>query len=223
MKAISLIRVSGADQVDKDGPTRQREKIAGFATEKVYDIVHEVFGERSQSGAADLIDRKDLIEALAKAVELGAEAVIVEGADRLARDLIVNELAIREFQAAGIRVYSANGGVDLTEGSPDEPIAKFVRQILAAVAELDKDQTVLKLRAARKRKKAETGRCEGGKPYGTKPGEAAVVSRIHAMGAEGKSTRVIAAELAAAGLPARKGGMWTAAAVWKVLDRAKTI
>ena len=77
--------------------------------------------------------------------------VLVESSDRLARDSVVAELVIRQFQKAGGKVLTASG-VDLTEGSEQNPTAKFIRQILAAVAEMDRSLICLKLKAARERK-----------------------------------------------------------------------
>ncbi len=47
----------------------------------------------------------------------------------------------------------------------NDPTRKLVRQVLGAIAEYDKEMTVQKLRAARNRKKALTGKCEGRKSY----------------------------------------------------------
>jgi hypothetical protein len=46
----------------------------------------------------------------------------------------------------------------------DTPTTTFVRQVLGAVAQLDKAMTVAKLRGARERKRREDGWCEGGAP-----------------------------------------------------------
>jgi hypothetical protein len=50
------------------------------------------------------------------------------------------------------------------------------RQVLGTVAQFEKAVIVSKLKAARVRKRRATGRCEGRKPYGTRPGEADVVA-----------------------------------------------
>jgi DNA invertase Pin-like site-specific DNA recombinase len=42
----------------------------------------------------------------------------------------------------------------------DTPTAKLVRQVLGAISEFDKAMTVAKLRGARERKRAATGKCE---------------------------------------------------------------
>jgi DNA invertase Pin-like site-specific DNA recombinase len=51
----------------------------------------------------------------------------------------------------------------------------MMRQIFGAVAQYEKAMIVGKLRGARQRVKAKTGRCEGRKHYGFHSGEAASV------------------------------------------------
>ena len=57
--------------------------------------------------------------------------------------------------------------ISVTDGDllENDPTRKLVRQVLGAIAEYDKVMTVQKLRAARNRKKALTGKCEGRKSY----------------------------------------------------------
>ena len=56
-----------------------------------------------------------------------------------------------------------------------------MRQVFGAIAEYEKSMIVLKLRGARNRKRAKTGRCEGRKPYGFYPGEKKVIERMKAL------------------------------------------
>ena len=63
----------------------------------------------------------------------------------------------------------------------DDPTRVLIRQVLGAVSQFDKSVTVLKLRAARERVKRRNGRCEGRKPYGTRPGEHTVLQRIQEL------------------------------------------
>jgi hypothetical protein len=97
--------------------------------------------------------------------------VLVESSDRLARDLIVAEVVIREFQKVDVRVVAASGGIDLTAGDDSNPTAKLVRQILAAVSEFDRCVISLKLRAAKDRMKARGEKAEGRKAFGENPDE----------------------------------------------------
>lgn len=98
---------------------------------------------------------------------------------------------------------------DLTAGD-DDPTRVLIRQVLGAVAQSEKSVIVAKLRAARLRQRRMNGRCEGRKPYGTKPGEAAVLERMRQLArkprrAKRLSLDAIAAQLNAEGLPTRSG------------------
>jgi DNA invertase Pin-like site-specific DNA recombinase len=53
--------------------------------------------------------------------------------------------------------------------------------VLGAVAEFEKNVLVLKLRAARERKRKRGERVEGAKPYGHFPAERAVVDRMRQL------------------------------------------
>jgi len=80
---------------------------------------------------------------------------------------------------------------------------------------------VLKLRGARQRKKAKTGRCEGAKPFGMLPGETTVIDRMKEHRAAGLGFDRIAAQLNSEGLTPRRGRQWWGLAVNKILSRAK--
>jgi DNA invertase Pin-like site-specific DNA recombinase len=138
--------------------------------------------------------------------------VVVERGDRLARDLIVGELILNQFRELGVRVIAADGGTELTV-SEDDPTRRLIRQVLGAVAQYEKAVIVSKLKAARVRQRRATGRCEGRKPYGTRPGEAEVVALIHKLrrkprGSERLSFAARAGRLSAEGprpAPASRG------------------
>jgi hypothetical protein len=92
--------------------------------------------------------------------------------------------------------------------------------MLGAIAQYDRAMTVLKLRAARKRIKATTGRCEGRKPYGDLPGEHELLERMQDLRDQGWTFDRIAAALNAEGAPTRiAGGRWFGATVAKMLKR----
>jgi DNA invertase Pin-like site-specific DNA recombinase len=146
-------------------------------------------------------------------------AVIVERADRLARDLMVQEVIVGQFSKIGARILTADG-VDLT--SSDDPTRRLIRQVLGAVAEFEKNVIVLKLRAARERKRARGERVEGVKPYGHFPAEQAVLDRMRQLRrkpAKGKrlSVAAIAEHLNAEGHRNRAGREWSPQMVHHVL------
>lgn len=219
-RVVSYLRVSSKGQIDGDGFARQREHIGRWITSNGAAHIAE-FTEDGISGTSDLINRPALTRLVSYCLEHGPiHAVVVEKADRLARDLIVSEMLIRQFSEMGIRVIEAEGGNDLTAGT-DNPTATLIRQVLAAVAQFEKSSVVAKLRVARNRKRAETGRCEGAKPYGLVAGEDAVVRVIEGLRSEGLTCREIARELDRRGVPSRSGGKWSHSVVARVVSRSR--
>lgn len=216
MRIVSYLRVSSRSQIEGDGFTRQRAAIGKWCASNGADHMAE-FAEEGVPGAHELINRPALTRLVTYVLERGdIDAIVVETAMRFARDLITSELLIRQFVQMGVKVIEAEGGNDMTAGNNDNPTAKLIRQILAAVSEFDKTSIVLKLRSARNRRRAETGRCEGRKPYGMVGEERAVVSRILSMGG---TTRTIADTLNAEGVPTRGGGRWRHSVVASILRR----
>ena len=238
--AVSYLRVSGDSQILGDGFPRQREIILKYASTHDIEIVQE-FAEEGVTGKMELEGRAALSACLQYIREHGITLVVVESSDRLARDMIVAEVLIREFQKINVRVISAAGGIDLTAGDDSNPTAKLIRQILAAVAEFDRCVINLKLRGARQRIK-ENGRhpgqknyspdeilnrnSEGRKPFGQKTGEAEVLDRMRKMReVENMRYEDIAAVLNNEGVPCRmahKGKVWKAPVIKRILDRKPT-
>lgn len=218
MKAVSYLRCSGESQIQGDTWARQKAAILKFAKSQDWEVVHE-FRDEGVPGKTELEGRAGLSECMGYVREHGIEVVLVESADRLARDLIVSELLIREFQKIGVRVLAVAGGVDLTEGSNLNPTAKLIRQILAAVAEFEKNSIVLRMRAAKDRIRARDGRCEGAKPFGASPAEVETLSTMREMRGRGESFQAIAERLNKLLIPSRGGKPWGASSVCKILRR----
>ena len=220
MNTVSYLRVSSKHQVAGDGFERQRIAISQWNT--AHNAAHLAeFVEEGVSGTTEIINRPALTRLVSFILEHGnIQAIIVEKADRLARDLITNELLLRQFVTMGVKVIEAEGGNELTSGNDSNPTAVLVRQILAAVAQFEKSSIVSKLRAARNRRRAETGRCEGRKPYGHTAAEQRVVNRIAEL--RDLPTREIAAILDAEGFPTRGGGeRWRHSTVASIRNRVR--
>ena len=221
-QAYAYLRVSGTGQVDGDGFPRQREAIEKYARANGIEISQE-YRDEGVSGTKDMDNRPGLAAMLDAVESNGVRLVLIERADRLARDLIVGEIILSQFRAAGVRVVSADGGVDLTV-SDDDPTRRLIRQILGAVSEYDKTVTVLKLRAARARIRQKDGRCEGRKPFGSRPGEQETIARMKELRRKPKGeSRMgyhrIAQVLNGEGLATRTGKLWSAMTVQRILER----
>jgi DNA invertase Pin-like site-specific DNA recombinase len=221
-EAVAYLRVSGKEQINGDGFPRQREAIRRYAKAGGIEVIEE-YRDEGVSGTKDLDDRDGLSDLMARIRSNGVRVVLVERADRLARDLMVSEIILTEFRRLCVQVVAADSGTDLSVGDGD-PTRKLVRQILAAISEFDRSVLVSKLRAARVRKRLATGRCEGRKPYGTRPGEADLVALIHKLrrkprGGKRLSYDAIAARLNADGVPTRTGKAWIGPTVYGILKR----
>lgn len=218
MNAVSYMRCSGEGQIQGDTWDRQTIIIQKFALDKHIEIVRE-FRDEGITGKMELEGRAGLSACLQYVRENKIPIVLVEDSTRLARDMIVAEVIIREMQKIGVRVYAASGGIDLTEGDDSNPTAKLIRQILAAVSEFERCCIVLKLRGARQRKKEATGKCEGRMAFGTKPGEDEILKDIKFLRKEGLSYDSMAQVLNNKKVPTRTGKQWHGSTVGKILNR----
>lgn len=224
--ALAYLRVSGRGQVDGDGFPRQRDAIARYSRAHGAKIVSE-YRDEGVSGTRDLDDRAGMTELIERIRSNGIRLVLVERADRLARDLLVSEVLLAQFRDLGVRVVAADSGTDLTAADED-PTRVLIRQVLGAVSQFEKSVIVAKLRAARLRQRRQTGRCEGRKPFGEHPGEQLVLHRIRQLrrkprGRERLSFGAIAARLNAERLATRTGVLWRAGTVRRIVRRVATL
>lgn len=211
-KAFGYLRVSGPSQVDGDGFPRQRENILKWAAANHVEIVRW-FEEEGVSGT--LAERPALSEMMVALMSNGVRLVVVEKLDRIARDQMVQETIIQSLMKQGFELLSAHAGEENLCGN--DPGRKLMRTIMGAIAEYDKTMIVLKLRAARKRRTAQDGRCEGRKPFGHYEGEAAILARIQELRSAGVNYEQSAKELNAQGITTRSGGKWYPATVRRII------
>ena len=139
---------------------------------------------------------------------------------------MINEVIVDQLTRLGARVLTADGA-DLTSADGD-PTRTLIRQVLGAVAQFEKSVIVLKLRAARDRIRRRDGRCEGRKPFGSRPSEAAGAERIRQLRRKPKgkprlSMAAIAEQLNLEGIPTRQGRPWDQVVFGEVRGRASTV
>lgn len=232
MKAFAYIRVSGKTQVDGDGPDRQREKIRAFAVANNVRLdsgenLPEYFDE-GVSGTVDGLDRPALVEFFeyidlvrsgetdAPWADSGAPCLIVERMDRLARDLMVQEMLLAECRKRRIAVFAADQGLIDQVNDGGDPTRTLIRQILGAVSQWEKSVIVMKLKSARDKRRRETGRCGGVLPFGQLPGEAHTVRQLMGVLDMGASLKQAAEHLNMMGFKTRSGKEWTRSRVFEV-------
>jgi DNA invertase Pin-like site-specific DNA recombinase len=215
--AIAYLRTSSATNVGGDSDKRQREAIGRYAKAAGFTIATE-FYDADVSGADPIDQREGFTGLLAYAEENGVRTIIVENASRFARDLIVQETGYRLLTAQGFTLIAADDPDAFTAATPTQDL---VRQILGAVAQFEKANLVAKLKGARDRKRAATGRCEGRKGYAiTDPAlihDAKRLARRSPKTGKARPLRKIAEELAAAGYVTKAGNPFSASQVQRLL------
>ena len=215
--AVAYLRTSSAANVgaDKDSEKRQREAIVAFAKRARFEIqADDWFYDPSVSGADPIETRPGFNRLLDRIESNGVRTVLIEDASRFARDLMTQELGILSLIKLGVRVVTTAGD-DLTDTS--DPMKKAMRQIAGAFAELEKARLVAKLRGARERKKAVTGKCEGRKSLAERSPE--LIEAARSLN-DGRSLRKISAALEDRGFVTPSGVPYSASAVKSMLRRA---
>jgi DNA invertase Pin-like site-specific DNA recombinase len=159
--ALAYLRTSSAANVGEDSDARQRTAIANYAKAHGIGIVGE-FYDAAVSGTDPVETRPGFSAMLDRIEGNGVRLVIVEDASRFARDLVAHELGVLVMQQRGVRVVTA-GGDDLTDTT--DPTRIMMRQIAGAFAQYEKAWLVGKLRAARERKAALTGKPAVGRTH----------------------------------------------------------
>ncbi len=223
VKAVAYLRTSSSANVghDKDSDKRQREAIDAYASAAGIEIVGE-FYDAAISGADPIETRPGFAALLDRIESNGVRTVIVEDASRFARNVLVQELGILALIARGVTVLTSSGD-DLTNAEDEFKVA--MRQIAGTFAQLEKARLVRKLKAARERKRRETGKKVGGrKNYAEIQGGVemiALAKKLYRYPVNGKrrSLGAVADALAEAGYVSSTGNRFTRAAVARMLDR----
>ena len=225
-EAVSYLRCSGLGQVDGDTWDRQTTAIQKYAKSHGMIVVDE-FRDAGVSGAKDLDSRPGLAALIDRIESNGVRVVLVENATRLARDLMVSEVILQQLTAVGCTVIAADSGTDLSADT-DDPTRRLIRQVLWAVAEFDRRVTVLKLRAARERIRGRGKRCEGRKPFGSRPREIEALARIRELhrkpyGHRRRSLQAICEMLNDEGVATRSGKPWRPQVLSRIIRRGLVV
>lgn len=217
-KAVCYIRVSGRGQIDGTGLDRQRE-LCGRYAEKYDYYIAETYAEEGISGTTE--DRPAFSKMVEELLSNGVRDIIVEGLDRLARTLQVQETLLCYLAAKDLRLHVARTEDCVTESMQADPMKKALVQIQGVFSELEKSLLVTKLRKAREKIRAEKGRCEGVAAFGEEDAhEAVVVERILDLRRDGYGYHALAQVLNDSGEKTRHGRKWSATQIKRICDRA---
>jgi DNA invertase Pin-like site-specific DNA recombinase len=163
---IGVVRTSSDDQ--DGGADTQRDTIERWVRKR-RDHLIAIFADEGVRGTVEYLPQREALAAAWAAVAAGeADGIVVTKLDRLARDLELQEMLLRECREREIIVASCNSEEErLLDGSeaPD-PTRTLVRMILGAVAQYERGVIGIRCRAGIARAKRE-GRWMGGRrPYG---------------------------------------------------------
>lgn len=229
MRLVGYRRVSTAGQAE-DGFGLEVQSAAlrlGAQTHSAQLLT--IVEDAGESGANGIETRRGLHAALDMIRSGEADGLLVPRLDRLARDLVLQELLIAEIRKLGGVVYSCVPSEDaLLRDDASDPGRKMIRQIMGAVAEYERAMIRLRLEGGRLRK-AESGGYAGGRPpFGFAaadrglveiPAEQKIVRIVEELREAGLSYATIASRLNSAG-KLRRGHRWHSEAVRRVITRS---
>ena len=222
-EAAAYMRTSSATNAGegKDSETRQRKAIEAYA-KRAGAVIVDWFYDAAVSGADPIEARPGFAALLARIAGNGVRTIIVETANRFARDLMVQEVGFAMLRDLGITLIAADSPTAFLD---DGPTSKMVRQILGAVSEFDKAMVVAKLKGARDRVRRKRGKCEGRKSYAERAGGDELVAaawrlRTSPDGSRPRSLRKVAEALAASGYVTPSGRPYSASSVSSMLQQA---
>ena len=167
IQAVAYLRTSSAANVadeknpDRDSDKRQRAAIAAYAKRAGVQIVDEYYDE-AVSGADHIDTRPGFRAMLERLLSNGVRTIVVETANRFARDLMVQEVGFAMLKERGITLIAADSPDAFLD---DTPTSRLIRQVLGSVSEFEKAMLVSKLRGARERKRANGHKVEGRKSH----------------------------------------------------------
>lgn len=187
-----------------------------------YQIIGE-WADEAMSGSE--VNRPSLWAAVGAVPKGGV--LVVWKYDRLARDVLLAETIYRQVSKAGGRVECVDG-----PDFDDTPHGRFVRQILSAVAEYERELVRIRTSMAMRAYQASGRRMGGRPPYGTMidpmdpkrlithPDEQRVLECARAMNGAGSGYGDIARALNQQGMRNRKGGLFSRGQVRRMLHRS---
>jgi site-specific DNA recombinase len=111
----------------------------------VYEI-YRVLREEAVSGTLGEADRPVFQEMFSEILRDGVMTIMVEGLDRLARELRIQEQLLIYLASKGITLISACTEEDVIAAVHEDPMRKAMLQIQVVFVELGKNLLVRKLR-----------------------------------------------------------------------------
>jgi DNA invertase Pin-like site-specific DNA recombinase len=220
VRAFAYLRTSSAANIgeDKDSGRRQLQAIEAFARRSGIELAGTYHDEAVKG--SDPIDTRPGFAEMLEALEAnGTKTIIVETANRFARDLMVQEVGFAMLKARGMDLIAADSPTSFLD---DTPTARLIRQVLGAISEFEKAMLVAKLKGARDRKRRTGVKVEGRKSVREEqPATVELARRLARARPKGgkRSLREISAVLVEAGHTTKSGTAYAPTAIKRMLAR----
>lgn len=215
VEAVGYMRTSSATNVgrDKDSDKRQKAAIEAYAKANGFEIV-DWYYDKAVKGTDAVTERPGFTAMLDRIAGNGVRSILVESPDRFARDLAVQLAGHDYLKRLGVELIPASAPDFFIE---DTPTAVLVRQVLGAIAQFEKANLVAKLKAARDRKRQQSGKCGGRKSHAERNPDMVKMALELSQQRPRLSLRKIAAALADAGFTTPRGLPYSASAINSML------
>ncbi len=223
------IRVSTLDQVEYGrGLEIQKEAILDYCKKNGLKL-DKFYEEQGVSGG---LDRRPALAELQSDVSSGLiDTIIITRLDRLARNLLVQESILGDFQEKGASVIS----IDEPDILSIDPSRILLRQMKGAINQYEKAMIVIRMKSGRT-KKAKDGGYGGGAPplgyitkrdTGKSPSylavqdtEASTVELIYELRHKGKTLKEISDYLNENNYKTKRNGTWHGCTVKYILENS---
>lgn len=226
MNAIAYTRVSSDKQAESGaGIAAQAAAIKAYAQRAGLDLV-ESYTDDGISGAAGIEGRPGLAAAIGRLRR--GDVLLIAKRDRLGRDMMTTLTIERAVAKRGASIVSADG-----VGNGDGAADAFMRSVMDAAAQFERDLIRARTRAAMAEKR-KAGERVGEIPFGWSlaadgtlepvPAEQEVLNAIRECREAGLSYPKIAAHLTALGIKTKKGkATWNQSTVRGIVKRSQCL
>jgi site-specific DNA recombinase len=202
IQVVGYVRVSTEDQA-REGVSlaAQQAKIEAYAMVKDWTVGDVV---RDEGLSAKTLNRPGLKRLLELVEQRQVQAVIVYKLDRLTRSVKDLNSLVELFDKKGVALVSLQESLDATTAT-----GRLMMNLLASVSQWEREVIGERTRDAMQHLKAQ-GQIYSRPVFGEHADDAATLTHMQAMHAQGASYHAIADRLNTARVPTVRGGCWRA-------------
>lgn len=219
--AVAYYRVSTTAQ--ELSPEAQKSAVHQFCQAKGINLVGE-FTEIGVSGAADLVDRPELLAAMQRVSEMRCEYLVVLRQDRLSRSVETTGFIDYALSKSGSRVLPVEGDTDSAN-----PLSSLMKSFQVAMAAQERMLIASRTKSALGQLKQQGKRVSRFAPFGYEfdadnnlvenASEQGVIATIKELAAQGMGGTAIAKELSKKGVKNRAGNQWSAVTMHQLMRK----